>query len=71
MYWVITIMLMFNGNDLLLEREYKIKTFQDDWVCHKYVYENKMVLLKDHIIEFGDNLRSFELFCESRYAEQV
>ena len=71
MYWVITIMLMFHGTDVTLEREYKLKQFNDDWTCHKFIYQNKSTLLKQHIEEFGEGLRSWELFCESRYGEEV
>ena len=62
---------MFHGSDAIVEREYKIKNFQDDWACHQFIHDNKILLIGQHIIDYGDNLKSFELFCESRYAEQV
>ena len=71
MYWVITIMLMFHGTDVVVEREYKLKQFQDDWSCHKFIYNEKMTLLEQHIEDYGDSLKSFELFCENRYGEEV
>ena len=71
MYWVITIMLMFHGTPTTLESEYKLKQFDDDWSCHRFIYENKIELLEHHIIQYGKQLRSFELYCESRYAEEV
>lgn len=40
-YWVITIMLMFHGTDTIIEREYKAKTFQDDWACHTFIHQEK------------------------------
>jgi len=70
-YWVITIMLMFHGTHVTLESEYTVKNFEDDWSCHKYVYENKIELIEHHIIKYGKDLRSFELYCESRYADEV
>lgn len=71
MYWVITIMLMFHGTDTVMEREYLLKHFNDDLECHAHVYENKIELLTPHVIEYGESLRSFEFFCETRYAEEV
>jgi len=71
MYWVITIMLMFHGTDAVVEREYKLKQFHDDWSCHKFIHNEKMTLLKQHIKDYGDSLKSFELFCENRYGEEV
>jgi len=70
-YWVITIMLMFHGTDTIIEREYKAKTFQDDWACHTFIHQEKMELLTQQIMDFGDKLKSFELYCENRYAEEV
>jgi hypothetical protein len=71
MYWVITILLMFEGSVLTLEREYKLKQFNDDWGCHKFIYQNKTMLLEQHFAEFGSKLKSWELYCESRYGEEV
>ena len=71
MWFVITIFLSFSGGDESIFREYKAKTFNDTWVCHKYIAENKMKLLAPHIIEHGDKLKSFEFYCESRYGEEV
>ena len=62
---------MFHGTPTTLESEYKVKHFKDDWACHKYVYENKIKLIEHHIIKYGKTLRSFEFYCESRYAEEV
>ena len=71
MYWVITIMLMFHGTPTTLEREYLEKTFTDDFSCHEFVYNNKIKLLKQHVIDYPNQLRSFEFYCENRYAEEV
>tara|TARA_R110001599_G_scaffold2146_1_gene11457 strand:+ start:632 stop:847 length:216 start_codon:yes stop_codon:yes gene_type:complete len=71
MYWVITVMLMFHGTDTLVEREYKLKQFQDDWSCHEFIHENKIELLKQHVIDYPNQLKSFEFYCENRYAEEV
>mgnify|MGYP000079349594 FL=1 len=71
MYWVITIMLMFHGTDAVVEREYKLKQFHDDWSCHKFIHNEKMTLLEQHIEDYGDALKSFELFCENRYGQEV
>ena len=71
MYWVITVMLMFNTTDVVMEREYKLKQFQDDWSCHEFIHENKIYLLKPHVLDYPNQLKSFEFFFESRYAEEV
>ena len=71
MYWVITIMLMFHGSETTLEREYLEKTFTDDFSCHEFIYNNKIKLLKQHVIDYPNQLRSFEFYCENRYAEEV
>tara|TARA_R110000782_G_scaffold265538_1_gene359324 strand:+ start:10 stop:297 length:288 start_codon:yes stop_codon:yes gene_type:complete len=71
MFFVITVMLTFNNADIRVEREYKQKSFQDTWSCHEFIAGNKMVLLLPHIQAYGDNLRGFEFYCESRYAEEV
>ena len=71
MYWVITIMLVFHGTETTIEREYRAKSFQNKWSCHQFIHENKILLIDQHIIDYGDNLKSFELFCESRYGEEV
>jgi hypothetical protein len=71
MYWVITIVLMFHGTEYNLEREYQLKTFHDDWSCHKFIHDNKMLLLEQHLTDYGERLKSFELYCESRYAQEV
>ena len=31
----------------------------------------KMTLLEQHIEDYGDALKSFELFCENRYGQEV
>ena len=64
-------MLRFHSTPTTLESEYKLKQFDDDWSCHKFIYENKIELLEHHIIQYGKQLRSFELYCESRYGEEV
>ena len=62
---------MFHGTPTTLSSEYKVKQFDDAWVCHKYIYENKIELIEHHIIKYGKQLRSFELFCEGRHVEEV
>ncbi len=71
MYFVITIVLMFHGTADNGYRVYLEKTFKDTWECHKYIHENKIDLLTPHIMEYGDELKSFNFFCENRYAEEV
>ena len=71
MYFVITIMLMFHGTELNVQREYLDKTFNDQWSCHEFIYNNKIKLLKQHVMDYPNQLRSFEFYCESRYAEEV
>ena len=71
MYWVITIVLMFHGTEVSMQREYQVKQFQDDWACHEFIHNNKMLLIEQHLTDYGDNLKSFELFCESRYGLEV
>jgi len=62
---------MFQGTYTTVGREYKFKFFQYDWACHEFIHENKILLIGQHIIDYGDNLKSFELFCENRYGEEV
>tara|TARA_R100000908_G_C3701149_1_gene111593 strand:- start:161 stop:355 length:195 start_codon:yes stop_codon:yes gene_type:complete len=64
-------MLMFHGTDALVEKEYKLKQFQDDWSCHEFIHENKIELLKHHVMNYPNQLKSFEFYCENRYAEEV
>jgi hypothetical protein len=45
--------------------------FKDTWECHEYIAEHKVELLTPHIIDYGDRLKGFEFFCESRYGEEV
>ena len=71
MYFVITIVLMFNSTAEQGHRVYLEQTFKDTWACHKYIHENKIKLLTPHVIEYGDELKSFEFFCDNRYAEEV
>jgi len=71
MYFVITIVLMFNSTSEQGHRVYLEQTFKDTWACHKYIHENKIELLTPHVIEYGDELKSFSFFCENRYAEEV
>tara|TARA_E500000081_G_scaffold38379_2_gene41883 strand:+ start:2733 stop:2948 length:216 start_codon:yes stop_codon:yes gene_type:complete len=71
MYWVITIMLMFHGTDIVMEREYLLKTFDDKWACHEYIHENKIYLLKQHVMDYPNQIKSFKFYCETRYAEEV
>ena len=71
MYFVITIVLMFHSTADQGYRVYLEKTFKDTWECHKHIHENKIKVLAPHVIEYGNDLRSFEFFCENRYAEEV
>jgi hypothetical protein len=71
MWFVITILLSFHGTDEQLYREYKAEMFKDIWECHEYIAEHKVELLTPHIIDYGDRLKGFEFFCESRYGEEV
>jgi len=69
-YFVITIMLTFTGGEQFT-REFKLKTFNDTWSCWEFITDNKVELLAPHLIEYGDNMTSFEFYCESRYGEEV
>ena len=71
MYFVITIMLLFHGPQQTDLKEYKLRTFDDTWACHAFIAQNKIKLLSPHVIEHGNNLRSFEFYCESRRTEEV
>jgi len=71
MWFVITIMLSFHDTDQQLHREFLAKQFNDTWECHEFIFENKIELLTPHIIDYGDKLKSFEFYCESRYGEEV
>jgi len=71
MWFVITVVLSFHDIDSVIGREYKVKTFSDTWQCHQYISKNKIKLLSPHIIEYGDKLKSFEFYCESRQGEEV
>ena len=37
----------------------------------KWVPDHKVELLAPHLIEYGDDMTSFEFYCESRYGEEV
>jgi hypothetical protein len=71
MWFVITIVLSFHGIDEQFHREFQLETFNDTWECHEYISKHKMELLTPHLIEYGESLKSFEFFCESRYGEEV
>tara|TARA_S200002703_G_scaffold146929_1_gene142367 strand:- start:414 stop:629 length:216 start_codon:yes stop_codon:yes gene_type:complete len=71
MWFVITIMLSFHGTDEQLYREYQAEMFKDTWECHEYIAEHKVELLTPHLIDYGDRLKGFEFYCESRYGEEV
>ena len=71
MWFVITIVLTFHSSDISVGREYKVNTFKDTWKCHEYIAENKMELLTPHILTYGEELKGFEFYCESRYGEEV
>tara|TARA_R110002020_G_scaffold42157_2_gene123810 strand:- start:125 stop:319 length:195 start_codon:yes stop_codon:yes gene_type:complete len=63
--------LTFHSSDISVGREYKVNTFKDTWKCHEYIAENKMELLTPHILTYGEELKGFEFYCESRYGEEV
>ena len=71
MWFVITIILSFHGTDEQLYREYQAEMFKDTWECHEYIAEHKVELLTPHLIDYGDRLKGFEFYCESRYGEEV
>jgi hypothetical protein len=71
MWFVITIILSFHGADEQLHREFKAETFKNTWECHEYIAEHKMELLTPHILTYGEELKGFEFYCESRYGEEV
>ena len=71
MWFVVTIILSFHGVDQKLHKEYKAETFEDTWQCHEYISEHKIELLSPHIITYGDSLKGFEFYCESRYGAEV
>ena len=71
MWFVITVVLTFNNADINIGREFKGKTFEDTWQCHEYIAEHKIELLSPHIITYGDALKGFEFYCESRYGAEV
>jgi hypothetical protein len=71
MWFIITIVLTFHDTDLTIGREYKAETFKDTWQCHEYIAEHKIELLSPHIITYGDTLKGFEFYCESRYGAEV
>jgi|TARA_B100000900_G_scaffold357359_1_gene327630 hypothetical protein len=71
MYFVITIYLLVAGTDEAVLKEYTAKSFRDTWQCHSFVHRNKMELLTPHIIKYGDQLKSWEIFCESRYLKDL
>ena len=71
MYWVITIVLMFHGTAANMEREYLLKTFNDDWACHEYIQQNKIKLLQQHVMDYPNQIKSFEFYCNSRYGEEI
>jgi len=70
MFFVITIMLTFGGGEQFT-REYKLKSFNDTWACWEFITDHKVELLAPHLIEYGDDMTSFEFYCESRYGEEV
>ena len=71
MYFVVTIYLLVAGTDEAVLKEYTAKSFRDTWQCHSFVHRNKMELLTPHIIKYGDELKSWEIFCESRYLKDL
>jgi len=71
MYFVITIYLLVAGVDEAVLKEYTAKSFEDTWQCHSFIHRNKMELLTPHIIKYGDKLKSWEIFCESRYLKDL
>jgi hypothetical protein len=70
-YFVITIYLLVAGTDEAILKEYTAKSFRDTWQCHSFIHRNKMELLTPHILKYADKLKSWEMFCESRYLKDL
>ena len=70
MFFIITILLTFNTGEQFT-REYKLESFTDTWECWEFITDHKVELLSPHLIEYGNDMKGFEFFCESRYGEEV
>lgn len=70
-YYVITILLFLGSATDPIGKVYNQTSFNASWACHQYIHMNKMKLLTPHILKHSKDLKSFEFFCEERFAPEV
>ena len=67
-------MLYFDTTEIQ-RTEYNLRMFQDDQSCHQFIYENKVLLTRSLFERFsmhdGNEMKSFEFWCESRPYPEV
>ena len=48
-------------------------TFESDWDCHEYIFDQKVILADDLLAEYrvvdGENLTGFDFLCETRFIQ--
>ncbi len=70
MFWIITATMFYFDTAEIQKTEYNLQMFQDDQSCHKFIYENKVLLTRSLFEKFyihdGNEMKSFEFWCESR-----
>ena len=75
MIWYLTVMLTYAGLDESQFTKWQAHTFKHDQECHKFVYDNKVVLV-DGLLEKcrnvnGNELISFEFYCQGETLQEV
>lgn len=72
MYFIITAMLFFSGSDQVIYTQYDKATFDSNITCQEFLFQNKVKLTMElmDIHNENGNMKGFEYFCESRYAQE-
>jgi|TARA_R110000823_G_scaffold233141_1_gene359512 hypothetical protein len=75
MIWYLTVMLTYAGLDESQFTKWQAHTFKDDQECHKFVYDNKVLLVDGLLEKFrnvnGNELISFEFYCQGETLQEV
>tara|TARA_R100000664_G_C2758758_1_gene147958 strand:- start:1477 stop:1719 length:243 start_codon:yes stop_codon:yes gene_type:complete len=69
MYFIITAMLFFGGNNEVIYTQYDKATFDSNVTCQEFLFQNK-VMLTIELLQLHNkdgSMKGFEYFCESRY----
>ena len=75
MIWIITAMLWYHDIDRPIYTDYVLKSFDTKQECLDYVFWNKVEMLMELAEEKGTyegkSLKTWTLYCENRYLDEV